>query len=587
VNRHPTSETVFLVSGGAKGITAQCVVKLAERYGARFILVGRSSYEAAPEPAWAVAVADEVGLKRAAMEALTAAGERPTPRRVQQMVRHVLSQREISATLRAVAAAGGEAVYVAADVTDAAALQRAAAKGAAQIGPIKGVIHGAGLVADKLIHQKAVEDFDRVVAVKVEGLNNLLACAPPEQLDYLVLFSSVAGFYGNVGQVDYAIANEILNKTAHQVRVRHPHCRVVAVDWGPWDGGMVSPALKAQLADRGIQVIPVDEGTEILVDLLAEKRAPGSQPAQVVVGSPMPAPSRGQPDGERTYRVRRRLTLEANPFLGDHVIGGYPVLPTVCAAGWMIGTCEQLYPGYRFAKIWDYRALKGIVFDESLAEMYVMDVKARPAEDVEDGIAFDTLIWSETSSGLPRYHYSAQVVLRRELPARPDAVAVTMAAPDHLDGATFYRDGTLFHGPSFQGIQEVLRIDEEGLTMRCRLPALSWETQGQFAVNSFNPYLTDVQLQSLLVWSKRTFGYGGLPLRIQGAIQYRTTRFGEETFASMQVQASTPRSLVADVIVHDKAGVPYMKVLGAEITLSERMNALFEQNRVSGGVAHG
>lgn len=584
MSQHPTSGTVFLVSGGAKGITAHCVVELARRFGARFILVGRSSYGEEPEPAWAGGVGDEAGLKRAAMEALTGAGERPTPRRVQQMVRRVLSQREITTTLRSVAAAGGEAVYVSADVTDLDALKVAVAQGVAKVGAVTGVIHGAGLLADKLVHQKSVEDFDRVVAVKVGGLHNLLACAPPEQLDYLVLFSSVAGFYGNVGQVDYAIANEVLNKTAHQMRASYPHCRVLAVDWGPWDGGMVSPALKEQLAARGIRVIPVDEGTGILADWLAGGAGTIFGAAQVIVGNPMVAPVSQPPDHEQTHRVRRRLTLDANPFLRDHVIGGRAVLPTVCAAGWMIGTCEQLYPGYHFAKIWDYRALKGIVFDDSLAESYVLDVTARPgAANAGDVITFDTLIWSEGSSELPRYHYSAHVTLRRRPAVAADPVPVNLTVQDPIDGAQTYRDGTLFHGPSFQGIQEILNLDETGLTMRCQLPSLSWENQGQFVAKTFNPYLTDVQLQSLLIWSKRAVGYGGLPLRIQGAFQHRPASFGEETFASMRVRSSNARSLVADVVVHDAAGLPYLEVVGAEITLSERMNALFAQNRLSGG----
>ena len=61
--------TVFLVSGGARGITAQCVIKLAQRYQCKFILVGRSSI-AEPEPDWAAGCFDEITLKKRALEAL-------------------------------------------------------------------------------------------------------------------------------------------------------------------------------------------------------------------------------------------------------------------------------------------------------------------------------------------------------------------------------------------------------------------------------------------------------------------------------------------------------------------------------------
>jgi len=115
------------------------------------------------------------------------------------------------------------------------------------MGRVNGIIHGAGVLADRLVHQKSLTDFDRVLSVKIDGLQNLLACIPFQQLEYLVLFSSVAAFYGNAGQADYAAANEILNKVAHWVRAHAPRCRVLAIDWGPWDGGMVTPELKRRL----------------------------------------------------------------------------------------------------------------------------------------------------------------------------------------------------------------------------------------------------------------------------------------------------------------------------------------------------
>jgi len=75
----PDAETVFLVSGGAKGITARCVTALAKRFKARFILVGRSSYDG-EEPSWAHGIEGESALKQAAANDLRARGERPAPR---------------------------------------------------------------------------------------------------------------------------------------------------------------------------------------------------------------------------------------------------------------------------------------------------------------------------------------------------------------------------------------------------------------------------------------------------------------------------------------------------------------------------
>ncbi len=603
-DRMPSDQTVFLVSGGAKGITAACVIALARRYRSRFILVGRSRFEANAEPAWAADASSEADLKRLAMGAVAAAGERPTPRRVQQMVAQVTSQREIAATLDAIAEAGGTAVYVAADVTDGPGLTKAVAEAGDQVGAVNGIVHGAGLLADKLVQDKSAADFDRVVSVKVDGLRNLLACVPSERLEFLVLFSSVAGFYGNTGQADYAVANEVLNKVAHWVRAQSPGCHVVSVDWGPWDGGMVTPELKKQLALRDIKVIGTEEGTEILADLLRPRSDAGRGSSQVMVGSPMLPPLRQPPTEERTYHIRRRLRVEDNPFLLDHIIGGKAVLPTVCAVAWMANACEQLYPGYQFLRVDDYRALKGIVFDEDLAAEHTLDLRVRTgapeisaADDRRTGgpgespvpspigrlntVEADALIWSDSGGDLPRYHYRAQVTLCRTLPDAPTHPVPDAGVAPVLRGSDLYAERRLFHGPGFQGVREILALDETGLTMKCELPRLSSLVQGQFPVQMFNPYVVDVQLQSLLVWANHFYGYGGLPLRIRQGVQYLPLRFGETTYASMYVRSRSPRSLVADVLIYDEAGIVHMEVRGAEITLSERLNTLFEQNRLA------
>ena len=635
---YPDKNDVFLVTGGGRGITAQCAIRLAERYGGTYILMGRSPLEAT-EPAWAAGCDDEAALKSRAIAALRDGGARPKPAEVQRAVDRVLAQREIVGTLRAIEAAGGAATYLSADVNDAGALRAALA-------PVRdrvtGILHGAGVLADKRIEQKTAADFDRVYGTKVRGLQAVLDCIPPEQLRHLALFSSVAGFYGNAGQADYALANEALNKLAHRLQREYPACHVVAVDWGPWDGGMVTPELKQVFAERHVAVIPVDVGTAMLADELARE----TPAAQIVIGGAL-LPSAREPSPDlRSYRIHRALTLDANPFLRDHVIGGKAVLPTVCAVGWMINACENLYPGYTFARVDDYRALKGIVFDDTLAEDYILDLRetATSAEELR----FDALI-SSAANGKSRYHYKAQVTLRRSRmqdagSRMQDAGSRMQGAGSRMQGAgsrvqgagsrvqgagsrtqgagsrmqgagsrmqdagsrmqesanyelqigiqnpkskiqnlageTLYADHTLFHGPSFRGVEEALAISEEGLTLRCCLPEAPPEVQGQFPVQSFNPYLTDVQLQSLLIWAKKMRGVVGLPLRIQKGEQFRQVQFGEVAYATLTVQSVTDHSLVADVIVHDEEGDLCSRVTGAEITLSARLLGLFEQNEL-------
>ena len=126
--------------------------------------------------------------------------------------------------------------------------------GAQRFGDPVGLIHGAGLIKDKLIREKTPESFDRVLGTKVDGALNLIRLVRPEALKFTALFSSIAGRFGNVGQSDYAAANEVLNKLARWLDRRWPG-RVVSVIWGPWSGvGMVSQ-LEGHLGRRGLGMI--------------------------------------------------------------------------------------------------------------------------------------------------------------------------------------------------------------------------------------------------------------------------------------------------------------------------------------------
>lgn len=67
----------------------------------------------------------------------------------------------------------------------------------------------------------------------------------------------------------YAMANEVLNKVALvESRRRGERCVVKSLGWGPWEGGMVGPALEAHFAALGIALIPLERGARALVEEL-------------------------------------------------------------------------------------------------------------------------------------------------------------------------------------------------------------------------------------------------------------------------------------------------------------------------------
>ncbi|MCH1928843.1 phosphopantetheine-binding protein [Shewanella sp. A25] len=413
----------ILVTGGAKGVTFECALTLAKRCGAHFILVGRSAHQAIPSWAQGKNVSE---LKAAAIGHIQSMGEKPTPKQVDALVWPVQSSLEISHALQAFEDAGASAEYLSVDVNNPDAIASTIAPISA-LSPITGIIHGAGVLADKHIQDKSLNELERVYGTKVTGLHNLLAALDLNQLKLVALFSSAAGFYGNTGQSDYAMSNDILNKAALQLSQQLPSAKVMSFDWGPWDGGMVNPALKKMFVERGVYVIPLKAGAELFANKLLSTSG-----AQLLIGTDMQGNAASESDETAvestpfenasfenvalensaamncnqeastdaksaqvkkpeadltnaldphaiTYQhhmansaansvtsvtLMRTLDPKAMIFIEDHCINGNPVLPTVCAIDWMREAARE-YCGAAF-KVQDYQLLKGIIFDEAL-----------------------------------------------------------------------------------------------------------------------------------------------------------------------------------------------------------------------------
>ena len=150
---------------------------------------------------------------------------------------------------------------------DVAALEHAISEIYERHGRIDGVIHAAGVIEDRLLADKTPESFARVFDTKVVGAL-ALARSLRDDVQFVAFFSSVAGAFGNRGQIDYAAANDFLDKLAAALN-QERETRFFSINWGPWrDGGMVSAELERELARRGIGLISPDEGVASFIDEL-------------------------------------------------------------------------------------------------------------------------------------------------------------------------------------------------------------------------------------------------------------------------------------------------------------------------------
>jgi len=232
---------VLLVSGGGKGIAAECALALARQTGVRLALLGRSSPEQDPE---------------------------------------------LAANLERLSAAGANYRYLIADVSDEKAVRAAVVQATAELGPVTAILHGAGVNRPTLLRDLDEAACYRTLTPKLLGLRHLLAAVDPERLRLLVGFSSIIARCGLPGEADYALANAWLARAIEAYRQAHPHCHCLTLEWSIWSGVGMGERLGRidALARQGISAIPPGRGVTLFCELLG-RELPASA---VVVGGRLP-----------------------------------------------------------------------------------------------------------------------------------------------------------------------------------------------------------------------------------------------------------------------------------------------------------
>ncbi|MCS6117623.1 KR domain-containing protein [Shewanella baltica] len=641
-----TSADKILVTGGAKGVTFECALSLAKRSKAHFILAGRSSQQTIP--AWAQGK-NNSELKAAAIAHIQSLGEKPTPKQVDALVWPVQSSQEIASALQAFTAVGASAEYLSLDVNNPDAIASTIVP-ITELSPITGIIHGAGVLADKHIQDKTLDELARVYGTKVTGISNLLAALDLDKVKLIALFSSAAGFYGNTGQSDYAMSNDILNKAALQLAQQLPNAKVMSFDWGPWDGGMVNPALKKMFIDRGVYVIPLKAGAELFASQLLSNTG-----AQLLVGTDMQgsAPhddtsnklqetegsNLKKPEADLTtdssgphalpnavnpsavnisavnisaVKLQRTLDPKAMIFIEDHCINGNPVLPTVCAIQWMREAAFDVLK--QPVKVQSYKLLKGIIFDTAVLQNGVLESAApitlelelapialtdKAAKDTDECLSgqFSALISFE---GRPQYQAILVVddavddAASDNLATNSKATAFDAHSLAGLSAITtassLYSDGTLFHGPRLQGIESVVKFDDTSLVAKVSLPHVALADCGSFVPNlapkGSQAFAEDLLLQAMLVWARLKYGAASLPSSIGEFISHAPFAFGDKGYLVLEVVKHSGRALEANIALYHQDGRLSCEMNNAKVTISKNLNGAFLANKVANKVAN-
>jgi len=563
---------VVVITGGARGVTAEVAVALARSFQPRIVLLGRSAAPQA-EPAWLVGLEEEREIKQALMAQGTS-----TPREIAEQYAAIEAGREITRNIARMEAAGAGVDYRSVDIRDAAQVVECLAELRAAHGPICGLVHGAGVLADKLIEDKTEEQFRRVYNTKVLGLRALLDATADDPLKALVLFSSSTGRYGRKGQADYAIANEVLNKTAQVEARRRPGCRVVAVNWGPWEGGMVTPGLARLFEEEGVGLIDLQVGADYLVREMAET---AERPVEVVVlGFPIP----GQPASPAAPRIEAlptaytlELSVAEHPFLRSHVLKGHAVLPAAMMLEWLGHAAMHAHPGLRFHGVAELRVLKGV----RLAPEAQASLRFAAGKLAADGDYFRVPVSLHSPGAAGEFlHATAEVLLGNQAPGAPagwQPRAALLSSDTTANG--WYQDGRLFHGPHFQGIQ-ALHLDGtrfEARVAAAPLPA-AWIARPLRQRWLADPLVLDSVFQAAILWSIAQYDAPSLPSRIGAYHQFAA--FPEEGARVLgSVRRHSPHHGVADVdLVHPTEDRLIARMTDYEFTIDPALHAAFQWN---------
>ena len=565
---------LVVVTGGARGVTATSVLELARRHQPRFLLLGRSKLPDA-EPHWLTGLSSEADIKKALLA--HADGDR-SPKRLEVKFREVMAQREIRGHLADIRATGALAHYATLDVRDAAAVTTTIAEVRAAHGPIRGLIHGAGVLADKLIEQKTEEQFDLVYSTKVHGLRNLLAATATDELRLIALFSSYTGRFGRTGQVDYAAANEVLNKMAQAEARRRPQCRVVAFNWGPWNGGMVTEGLRKIFAREGVGLIEPAAGADFFVrDVLAptgdavEVLALAAPPSPTLHASPLTLHG-----GNFSPAFDRDVSVRALPCLVSHVMNGRAVLPAALIIEWLAHGAMHGNPGLAFHGFNQFKVLKGLVLEGDSAAQVTVSTGTPQSRD--GLLAVPVQFTSRNSSGKSTLHATAEVLLAEFLPAAPN---VTPAVKRNgILSKSVYGDGRLFHGPDFQCIEalEVCNPANAAALVRSSPAPKHMIAAPLRPAWLADPLALDAAFQLLILWSTAQRSAPSLPCAMRSFRQFAAfPKTGGSRVVASITSAETPVA-VADLQFFDRDGGLVALGEGYEFVVDANLREAFRQN---------
>ena len=334
----------FLITGGGNGITAEIIREISKNIKAKFSIIGRT---AIPSDIEEFSKMDEASLEQKKLEIydqLKREGKKATPAEVQREYSKITKAISVYNLLKEIRESGSDAEYYSCDVSDYEALKPVFDKAVSNYGPIKVIIHGAGVEKSRLIGQKTKEEFDEIFSVKAKGICNLYRLADKQALKVLIGFSSISGRFGNEAQLDYCSANNFITGFISMVKSKHKGIRALSLAWSGWkDIGMAwrNEFVKENSEEIGLHLIEPERARVEFLNILNSNL----NLSEVVISKglgPMVNAEKwhgiknsvpmidwvSEKDG-KIDKVFKVFSVKADPIINHHRLGNTPIVPLV------------------------------------------------------------------------------------------------------------------------------------------------------------------------------------------------------------------------------------------------------------------
>lgn len=578
-------ESVFLITGAAGSIVSAITADLATASGGTFYLL-----DLVPEPDPNNAdlkryASDKEGLKRELFERIQDRGERATPALVEKELAALERAQAAQSAIDAVRAAGGTPHYFSLNMTDGAALAGVIEQVRNSSGRIDVLLHAAGIERSHSLPDKSQQEFDLVFDVKSDGLFNLLHAMGDMPLGACVVFSSIAGRFGNAGQTDYSSANDLLCKITSNFRTVRPATRGIAIDWTAWAGiGMATRGSIPKMMElAGIDMLPPAAG----IPLIRRELTAGGTRGEVVISQRLgvllnefdPDGGLGESSPELLrntfaqgpmvgrlasislydgYSVEITLDPKVQPFLHDHQIDGTPVLPGVMGVEAFAEAALRLLPGWQVESIEDINFVAPFKFYRGEPRAVRIETQVHPHGEhlIADCRLIGERSLANQAESQRTTHFTARMHLAKTSVQVLNARAFTEPTGSTVEAVDIYQ--VYFHGPAYQVLEEAWWDGKQIVGMLANgLPPNHHPSELPIIVA---PRLIELCFQTAGVWELGVEGRMGLPQYVSRITFFRPADLAQGRLYAVVTPSVDKKSFTAEVL--DEKGNCYLSLNG-------------------------